>query len=560
MKIVKLQWRNIFSYGDDITEIEFSDEGKLWQLSGKSGSGKSSLLSIPKLLLFGKTEGGDGKPVDMADVSNWLNKKGWICGTIVKNNDTYVIERTFSPSSLTITKNGEPLEKAGVKNMQGIIDTEILDNMPYNIFANVMSLSLNNFKSFISMSPADKRLIIDKIFSLEIINKVYELVRKDMKDLGNSINISNSQIYSLDQAIKTSQYELDNLNNRESTDNVKDKLDEIQQKLVKVDDLYQQQNTLYKQLYNTYNDTYKIDQQIVTAINSENFEIGNINKKINLFNQDKCPTCGTSFASDEFKNIKDDLLRQLKERQDTLSSYTQKHNELIEQFNTINSQMQEVQVNIQKINDKKNELTKEYTRIEASSSISQESVAIQNIINQTNKTKSDLEKSIVEANEKMKMLEIIETMYSADGIKQTMMNNYIPTLNEEIADTLNFLGFPYSLEFDNNFDPHMQYLGRSIKPKSLSIGEHKKVDLTVLCSLLKMIKRKYPQINLVCLDETVSSLDYESSTEIIKYLKEISKEMNLNIFIVSHTMLDENLFDEHILVEKNAEYSVLTMI
>ena len=560
MKIVKLQWRNIFSYGDDITEIEFSDEGKLWQLSGKSGSGKSSLLSIPKLLLFGKTEGGDGKPVDMADVSNWLNKKGWICGTIVKNNDTYVIERTFSPSSLTITKNGEPLEKAGVKNMQGIIDTEILDNMPYNIFANVMSLSLNNFKSFISMSPADKRLIIDKIFSLEIINKVYELVRKDMKDLGNSINISNSQIYSLDQTIKTSQYELDNLNNRESTDNVKDKLDEIQKKLVKVDDLYQQQNTLYKQLYNTYNDTYKIDQQIVTAINSENFEIGNINKKINLFNQDKCPTCGTSFASDEFKNIKEDLLRQLKERQDTLSSYTQKHNELLEQLNMINAQMQEVQVNIQKINDKKNDLTKEYTRIEASSSISQESVAIQNIINQTNKTKFDLEKSIVEANEKMKMLEIIETMYSADGIKQTMMNNYIPTLNEEIADTLNFLGFPYSLEFDNNFDPHMQYLGRSIKPKSLSIGEHKKVDLTVLCSLLKMIKRKYPQINLVCLDETVSSLDYESSTEIIKYLKEISKEMNLNIFIVSHTMLDENLFDEHILVEKNAEYSVLTMI
>ena len=163
-------------------------------------------------------------------------------------------------------------------------------------------------------------------------------------------------------------------------------------------------------------------------------------------------------------------------------------------------------------------MTTEYARIEASSSKTKESVAVQNIIDQTNKTKSDLEKSIVEANKKMKMLEIIETMYSSDGIKQTMMNNYIPTLNEEISETLNFLGFPYSLEFDNNFDPHMQYLGRNIKPKSLSIGEHKKVDLTVLCSLLKMIKRKYPQINLVCLDETVSSLDYESSTEIIKYL------------------------------------------
>lgn len=560
MKIVKLQWRNIFSYGDDITEIEFGDDGKLWQLSGKSGSGKSSLLSIPKLLLFGRTEGGDGKPVDMADVSNWLNKKGWICGTIVKNNDTYVIERRFSPSELSITKNGQALDKAGVKNMQGIIDNEILDNMPYNIFANVMSLSLNNFKSFISMSPSDKRLIIDKIFSLEIINKVYEIVRKDMKDLGNSINISNSQIYSLEQTIKTSQLELDNLNNSEHSDNVKEKLEEISRKLVKVDELYNQQRESYTALYNTYTEIYNVDQQVVAAYNNENFEIDNINKKISLFNQDKCPTCGTSFDSDEFKSIKDDLTRQLNERQETRESYNKKHNELIEQLNVINSQMQEIQSNIQKINAKKNEMTTEYARIEASSSKTKESVAVQNIIDQTNKTKSDLEKSIVEANKKMKMLEIIETMYSSDGIKQTMMNNYIPTLNEEISETLNFLGFPYSLEFDNNFDPHMQYLGRNIKPKSLSIGEHKKVDLTVLCSLLKMIKRKYPQINLVCLDETVSSLDYESSTEIIKYLKEISKEMNLNIFIVSHTMLDENLFDEHILVEKNAEYSKLSRV
>lgn len=560
MKIVKLQWRNIFSYGDDITGIEFGDDGKLWQLSGKSGSGKSSLLSIPKLLLFGRTEGGDGKPVDMADVSNWLNKKGWICGKIVKNNDTYVIERRFSPSELSITKNGQALDKAGVKNMQGIIDNEILDNMPYNIFANVMSLSLNNFKSFISMSPSDKRLIIDKIFSLEIINKVYELVRKDMKDLGNSINISNSQIYSLEQTIKTSQLELDNLNNSEHSDNVKEKLEEISRKLVKVDELYNQQRESYTTLYNTYTEIYNVDQQVVAAYNNENFEIDNINKKISLFNQDKCPTCGTSFDSDEFKSIKDDLTRQLNERQETRESYNKKHNELIEQLNVINSQMQEIQSNIQKINAKKNEMTTEYARIEASSSKTKESVAVQNIIDQTNKTKSDLEKSIVEANKKMKMLEIIETMYSSDGIKQTMMNNYIPTLNEEISETLNFLGFPYSLEFDNNFDPHMQYLGRNIKPKSLSIGEHKKVDLTVLCSLLKMIKRKYPQINLVCLDETVSSLDYESSTEIIKYLKEISKEMNLNIFIVSHTMLDENLFDEHILVEKNAEYSKLSRV
>ena len=557
MKIVNIEWKNIFSYGDDVTEIKFDDHGKLWRLSGKSGAGKSSLLSIPKLLLFGRTEGGDGKPVDVADISNWINKKGWIRGTVEKGNDVYVIERTFNPSTLSIKKNGNELDRAGVKNMQSIIDNDILDNMPYNIFANVMNLSLNNFKSFISMSPSDKRLIIDKIFSLEIINKVHELVKKDMKDLGNSINVSNSQIYSLEQTLQTSQNELDNLE-KSDNDDVAVQLDHIREKLVVVDELYKQQNDCYQELSKNYTEIYNADQQVINAINAENYEINNIDKKIDLFNHDKCPTCGTSFDSDEFKHIKDELVSSKNQRLDTVNMLTAKHNELMSKFDDINSQMMQVRDNIHKVTIKKNELQNQFTRIEASSQNAQQSNAIKNIIDHTNKTKSDIEKGIIDANNKMKMLEIIETMYSADGIKQTMMNNYIPTLNDEISETLRFLGFPYSLEFDNNFDPHMTYLGRSIKPKNLSIGEHKKVDLTVLCSLLKMIKRKYPQINLVCLDETVSSLDYESSTDIIRYLKEISNEMDLNIFIVSHTSLDENLFDINILIEKVGEYSVLS--
>ena len=141
-----------------------------------------------------------------------------------------------------------------------------------------------------------------------------------------------------------------------------------------------------------------------------------------------------------------------------------------------------------------------------------------------------------------------------------MMQNYLPTLNEEIKNTLIALSFPYSLEFDNNFDPHLECLGEPIESQSLSTGEHKKVDLTVLCAILRMLKRKYPQINLVCLDETLSSLDYESSTDIITYLHEIASTMNLNIFIVSHTQLDENLFDVRIHIDKNSGFSDLTFV
>ena len=62
------------------------------------------------------------------------------------------------------------------------------------------------------------------------------------------------------------------------------------------------------------------------------------------------------------------------------------------------------------------------------------------------------------------------------------------------------------------------------------------------------------------LDETLSSLDYESSTDIITYLHEIASTMNLNIFIVSHTQLDENLFDVRIHIDKNSGFSDLTFV
>ena len=559
MKIIKIEWRNIFSYGNKIETLDFGNEGKLWQLSGRSGSGKSSLLNIPKLLLYGKTEGSDGKPVKIGNIANRINKNGWIRGEILKGTDLFVIERTFSPQSLTVYKNGENLDKAGLKDMQGIIDNEIMDNMPYHIFANVMMLSLNSFKSFISMSPNDKRQIIDKIFSLEIINKVYEIVKKDMRELGNAINISNSQVYSLEQTIKTSNAELENLSNKNENDN-KDQLEVLRNKMAKCKEIYDEQAAKYTEMYNKYIELTNSESQYLQIYRNQEHECNATREKIKLFNEDKCPTCGTPFNGEEF----DDLRRTLQDKLDNqelalqtyLDSYNTVSNMKIEYANALN----QLKINLDKIVAKQNEFIIESKSIENAASKTNEYASIQRIINETTISKVNLERSIEDANKRMNYLEVLETMYSNDGIKQQMMQNYLPTLNEEIKNTLIALSFPYSLEFDNNFDPHLECLGEPIESQSLSTGEHKKVDLTVLCAILRMLKRKYPQINLVCLDETLSSLDYESSTDIITYLHEIASSMSLNIFIVSHTQLDENLFDVRIHIDKNSGFSDLTFV
>lgn len=559
MRIEKIEWRNIFSYGNKIETLDLGSEGKLWQLSGVSGSGKSSLLTIPKLLLYGKTEGSGGKTMKLSAIANRVNKNGWIRGTIKHNQDTYVIERTFSPQSLTVYKNGQDLDKAGLKDMQGIIDNEILDNMPYHIFANVMTLSLNNFKSFVSMTPADKRQIIDKIFSLEIINKVHELIKRDMRDLGNAINISNSQIFSLEQTIKTSTDELNSLSNKHAEEN-KNTLEDLKARAEKAAELYATQQEIYNQQYNKYNEILSTETALKQTLAGQIKDCNITQQKINLFNQDKCPTCGTAFNSDEFVELKEKLQQTYAEQYSMYDATNKQLQALLQAKNEIWSVMQSLQENLNKIRTKQNEILSEARGIELSAQKTGEFQSIQKIISDTQQTKKTIEKEITSSNKKMGLLTILEEQYSADGIKRQMMQSFIPTLNEEIATALSRLGFPYTLEFDDNFDPHLESLGESIETETLSVGEHKKVDLIVLCAILKMLKRKYPQINLICLDETVSSLDYESSTDIISYLKEISSTMGLNVFIVSHTQLEESLFDVRILVTKNAGFSELTYL
>ena len=73
----------------------------------------------------------------------------------------------------------------------------------------------------------------------------------------------------------------------------------------------------------------------------------------------------------------------------------------------------------------------------------------------------------------------------------------------------------------------------------------------ILCSLFKLLKRRFPTINILSIDEVISSLDNESSGLVLDYLKRFAKENNLSCFIVSHTDLYLDNFDKIIAVTKN---------
>lgn len=549
MKIEKIEFKNLFSYGEQVQEINYDDTGKLILLKGQSGAGKSAILSLPCLLLYGKLE-----KVPKTSIANRINKNGWMRGTIKKGQHTYVIERKFSPNGVTVFRNGENIENYGTKDAQAFIDTEIID-IPQATYSNMISISMKSFKSFLKMSPADRKQIIDRVFDLEIVNIVFETLKKDMRDLGSSINADNSTIFSLNQTIQNATAELQQVQEKLMTEENKEKIEENNKKIA-------ENNTKLTTLTTGYNQYIQKQQTLSQEFNQykkqdieNNVNISSIQEKINLFNQEKCPTCGTLFSSDKFNELRETLNNLLTEKNKIKSDLYAKMKELQETNTGVQEYLSKITAAVQKIKNDINSLSSENFVINEKMKQNTEYQGIQNIIDKTSEQLKDIQKNIEDKNQQMLDLQNLALVYSIDGVKQKVINNYLPLLNKEIEDNLILLNVPYGLEFDSKFDPHLKDLGNELDPTTLSDGEMTRVDIVVLCSLFKLLKRRYPSINTFTLDEVISTLDNSNSGAVLEFLKVFAKDNKLNCFVVSHTDLYLENFDEIIDVEKHNGFS-----
>ena len=544
MFFTKIEWKNIFAYGEEVQTLEYDSTGKLILLKGQSGSGKTAILSLPVLVLYGKLAN-----VNKTSIANRVNKNGWIRGTLIKNNHTYVIERKFTPNALTVFKDDVNIENYGTKDAQAYIDNEIIE-IPQATFNNMISISMKKFKSFLTMSPADRKQIIDRVFNLEIVNVVYENLKKDMRDLGNSINSDNTSLFQLNQTIMNANQELIKIQEKQKTQETQQQIDENNVKITENNAKLQKLQEGYKQ-YAQQQQEINMNIQTIKRGQIENtMSINQLQEKINLYNQEKCPTCGTSFTGANYDEIKQKL-HELKAQKDEITlKLNQKLQELTNNVNQVNEYLQKITAAVQTIQADTTKLQNSNYLIQQSMKVSGEYQAVQNIINKTTEQITTIKTALEEKNQNMIDMQNLCVVYSIEGVKQKVINNYLPLLNKEIAQNLDLLNFPYQLEFDSKFDPYLKDIGIPVPVDTLSDGEMTRVDIVVLCSLFKLLKRRYPNINILSIDELVSFLDVANSQILLKFLNDFAKSMNLNIFVVSHVNIDTECFDKCIEVSR----------
>ena len=551
MKINRIEFRNFASYGNKVQSIDMESEGCLHLITGNNGNGKSTIANIIKFLCYGKVDG-----FTNSDLPNRINKELWGRIFLEAKGKKVEIERGLAPSIFKVKIDGVDFDQAGKSNVQEYLEEELF-GINANVFKNLIILSINDFKSFLTMSPGDKKAIVDKIFGFSVINQMLEIVKREKRELRSSIKSIEDELSAITDSITSTQKKLEILEKNAKEQNA-EKIEDLKKKLLELTDskgkLEEAKNTVKKQQSDKEN-SLKEDRK---ALISKESNKRKLEKELELFKNDQCPTCRADLKSDFHQGLKEQLRTEKDTNEEDLKSIREKVTGVENEIKEIRVKETKVITKISDLNSKmqgfKSELLELAKKMDKGEHKEFASLIEEFKQKERNKT---TDKTGLTAEEHY--VGILENMLGDDGIKNMAMKMILPSLNANISQMTRRLGIPFNISFDNKFDSVITHLGEEVNPKTLSTGERKKADFAIIMSLIKMMKIRFPSLNVLFLDEIFSSVDGDGVYHILGILHETIKETKMNAFVINHTVLPSELFDKKIEIAKVSGFSELSV-
>ncbi len=554
MIISEISIRGFKSFGNSEQLIKLQTEkGELILLTGSNGNGKSSFIESFEYTLYGKVKSMKRKKwATLSTLPNRINGELQNRIKFISNGTNVEIIRGISPNTLKLIENGIENDRAGKANIDEKIENYI--GLDIETFKSFISMSINDFKNFISLSNEEKQLLLDKLFNLEVIN----ILNQILKDLNktNKLQLAkhDSEIMTLNDSIESIKKSIEKTIEKEKQ-NIQSEIDEIKK-------LMESKKGDYQSLKEKCDKIKTKDQELKTQLENEreqlinlNNELRSIQKDINLYDSGKCPTCGTDFDNDHFHNLKDVLLekksttekikltieeniKQIRERQLKLQSIsdstTKSFNDITYSLKNYKSQIDRLQIQRNNesgtSNTNVNEFEDTIKDLETKKNFSKESQTI--------------------CKEKELYYKELTRVFGEDGVKKSIIAGIIKPINHFINENIRKMSLPFQVKLDETFTAEIKHLGNTIEHDSLSTGETKKINIAILIAYLKLIRTK-KHINILFLDEIFSSIDIEGCEDILNLLKSFANDYNINIFVVHHAILNQELFDRILQVNKD---------
>ena len=553
MLINEISIRGFKSFGNNEQTVKLNTEmGELILLTGSNGNGKSSFIESFEYSLYGKVKSMKRKKwATLSTLPNRINNELQNRIKFISNGTEVEIVRGINPSTLKLIENGIENDRAGKSNIDEKIENYI--GMDIETFKSFISMSINDFKNFISLSSEEKQILLDKLFNLEIINILNQILKDLVKS--NKIQMAkyDSEMSTLNESIESIRRSIQKSIEKEKL-NIQSEIDTIRQEMESKKDEYRILKEKVEKVKNIETELKsEMDREKEQYININN-EIKNSQKDIDLYDSGKCPTCGTDFDNDHFHNLKDVLLEKKKSLEGMRS-------EIESNIRNVKEKQTKLQTISEQVNRAFNDMTyllKNYkSQMDKllSQKVTEDGKPNSNVSEFENTIKELEEKKTVSleygtvCKEKESYYKELSKVFGEEGVKKTIISGIIKPINHFISENIKKMRLPFQVELDETFTAQIKSFGNQIDHDSLSTGENKKISICILLAYLELIRTKR-NINILFLDEVFSSIDIEGIENILHILKDFSTKYKVSIFVIHHAIMNQEYFDRIIRVDK----------
>jgi DNA repair exonuclease SbcCD ATPase subunit len=563
----KLRWKNLLSYGNAFTEINFL-KSPMTLISGKNGSGKSVFLEALSFGLFGIPYRNINKP----NLVNSVNNKDCLVEVEFSiGKKKYKIIRGIKPAVFEVWLDGKLIDQDSTsKDYQKFLEENIL-KMNYKSFTQLVVLGSTDFIPFMKLTAAERRSVIEEILDIGVFTSMNAVLKEKASQNKEEHKRIDASIKHREQMIELIEGQIKNASEYNAQE-VKAYLTDVEsnkQKIVELlsrnEDLENDRKTL--EICMADRPGIEVEFRKFQDLRAKfDRSIASVKKDLDFYTSNNvCPVC-TQNIEDTFKS------KIVGEKHTKCSTYESGLATCIDKMKVLEdklSNLRDINMKIIRLNDEISSISNQIFTLQTLNSklladVEKRSVQ-SNIVGMqdTLKEQQAFQKQLLE--EKQVALENTTRLNEAgellkdSGIKAKIIKTYLPQINRHINKVLESMDAFFNFNLDENFKETIKSRHRdAFQYESFSAGQRFRIDMALLLTWREISRKKNStNCNILVLDEVFDgSLDVEGVQEFMKLLNVLSKK--INVFAISHRAdMISDRFQRHIKVENKNNFSVI---
>lgn len=544
VKFIRVSYRNFLSSGNIPIEIKLN-KTHLTLISGKNGSGKSTIVEAIVFGLFGKPY----RNINKNQLINSINQKQCLVELDFEiGKKKYRIVRGIKPNVFEIYENGKVLnQNPNIRDHQKVLESQIL-KMSYKTFTQVVMMGSGNYIPFMELQPYQRREFIEDLLDIKIFSVMNTLVKDRVKSLKDEIRETDLEIKSLKEkalmqkSFIEKQVKEKDENKQSLHDSIEKNFSDNKQLVERVTKLREKVDSITS----SFDDSLYEKLSELRIKKSEN-ELDVSSRTSKRLIGDVCPTCKQDVSDSVRMKIDIEIDKEV----DQLSRYGKSIDLDIININKEISKIEEQSKEVKKIQDSISVLNEQISINNAIIMKDQgllESISDTTSIDEEKEKLRTYAKAIVKVdNHKKKTVEslhlntIVTNLLQDSGIKAKIIKQYVPVINKLVNKYLAKLDFFVSFNLDENFNESVKSRHRDeFTWGSFSEGQKMRINLALIFTWREIARMKNSiNTNIVFFDELLDSSMDGGGMDLALGLLDDMKDSN--VFVISHR---EGSFDK----------------